>query len=367
VSKKKVSCANRAIVYPISHALQMQSSWFGFPRASAAQSHFSENLARNYRCLPHSNLPAVHIATSSDSGDVLRPMGACPMVGGDSAPLRHFDLAVKLRTSGRSKCTWDGCEQTSPGDEELRAHLDDHSSDALAHWTLGSKCTWQGCKSKAVFKALSLFKHHLLNIHTNPLLCTQPRCSYKKPFKNKHELERHNSTQHSVERRWECPYDSCPSESRTFARKDKWLKHIRETQHENDAFCPFYHCSLIAARSGKSFESRKEIGEHFSDYHAGRAVDGYGCGLGSCENSGRRDRWDLFGLWEHLCEQHNIYHSTIDLENELTTDHIYRLQHVPSRNLNKWVHCKICASQTGYQTPLDATTSSFPSSPTASF
>jgi hypothetical protein len=291
------------------------------------------------------------------------------MVGEGSAPLQHFDRAAKLRTSsGRSKCTWDGCEQISQGDEELRAHLDDHSNDCLAHWTPGSKCTWQGCKSKAAFKALSLFKHHLLNIHTNPLLCTQPRCSYKKPFKNKHELERHNSTQHSVERRWECPYDSCPSESRTFARKDKWLQHIRETQHENDAFCPFYHCSHKAAQSSKSFESRKEIGKHFSNYHAGRAVDGYGCGLGSCENSGRRDRWDLFGFQKHLSGQHNISFGWFDLETYFkATDHIFRLWHIPSWNLNKWVDCKICTSQTGYQTPLDATTSSFPSSATASF
>jgi hypothetical protein len=268
--------------------------------------------------------------------------------------VQQLDIDVQFKTpSGRSDCTWAGCQQTADKYDELKAHLESHSLEAQVLWTLGSKCTWQGCKSKAVFKSIAQMKQHLTNIHSDPLMCTQPRCPYRKPFKNQHDLERHTSTKHSVERKWECPYDTCSSEIRTFVRKDKWLKHIREVQHENDAFCPFYHCSLIADQSGKGFESRKEIGNHFSQAHAGKDDGAFECALGSCEKISSHDRWNISGLERHLAQEHNIFIFSYQLDQiRKGTDGIFRLQHVPQSELHKWVDCKICASQT--DSPVNA-------------
>jgi hypothetical protein len=254
------------------------------------------------------------------------------------------------------KCGWNGCQKPHPNDD-LGAHLETHSRDALARWVPRSTCTWQDCKSKAKFKTARQLNIHLENIHTKPLLCTRSRCTHKRPFRNKHELERHNSSKHSAERPWECPFDYCPSETRAFARKDKLLKHIREVQHENDAFCPHIHCRFSTIRTWKGFEDRKEIGTHFNLYHAVRDVDGYGCALWSCGETGKRDRWDLSWLRAHLQYRHIIVLDRDYLETSLKgTDHIFRSQQVPFGFYNKWIDCKICASQT-LQTPLDNTTS----------
>lgn len=150
--------------------------------------------------------------------------------------------------------------------------------------------------------------------------------------------------QHLDERKWECLYDTCSSDIRTFVRKDKWLKHIREVQHENDAFCPFYHCSLIAAHSGKGFKSRKEIGNHFSEIHAGKDDDAYGCALGSCEKTSSHDRWSFWGRRIHLSGEHNLFFVGTEKDTLKGTDGIFRHQDLLPYDLDKWVDCKICTS-----------------------
>jgi hypothetical protein len=279
--------------------------------------------------------------------------------------LQQLDIDVQSKTSsGQSNCTWVGCQQTADKHDELKAHLESHSFEARALWTPGSKCTWQGCKSKAVFKSISQMKQHLTNIHSDPLMCTQSRCPYRKPFKNRHDLERHTSTKHSAERKWECPYESCQSEIRFFARKDKWLKHIREVQHENDAFCPFYHCSLMAAQSGQGFESRKEIGKHFSDKHAGKDDDAFSCALGSCGKTPAHDRWNFETLRRHLVDAHKTGWIFFSLESILqATGGIFRLQHLSQYQFHKdvgWVDCKICALRTDSPANTNPPPSSFP-------
>ena len=325
MSKKKVSCANRAI--------KRCQCTVPIPLLG----NFNKDLLA-----PHSFEPSL--------GGICAPSHKMHVNGVTIEPprrLQQLDIDVQSKTySGRSNCTWAGCQQTADKHDELKAHLESHSLEAQVLWTLGSKCTWQGCKSKAVFKSISQMKQHLTNIHSDPLMCTQHRCPYRKPFKNHHDLDRHTSTKHSVERKWECPYDTCSSEIRTFVRKDKWLKHIREVQHENDAFCPFYHCSLIADQSVKGFQSRKEIGKHFSETHAGNGNGAFECALGSCEQISSHDRWNIFGLQSHLGQEHNIFHFSYELE-EITkdTDGIFRLQHLRPYDLIKWVDCKICATQ----------------------
>jgi hypothetical protein len=181
----------------------------------------------------------------------------------------------------KSQCTWSGCGE-SVTSQALTDHLSTHALDVLKVLAYPSRCLWQGCKSKASFKTKTSYKDHLTNIHTHPLTCTEYRCSYKKPFRNDGDLGRHKNTVHSSQRKYECPYDSCNAEITNFARRDKWLKHIRETQHFQDAFCPFHHCQLEFGVDSKGFTSRQAISTHFSRYHAENRTACYDCGLGSC-------------------------------------------------------------------------------------
>jgi hypothetical protein len=203
-------------------------------------------------------------------------------------------------------CTWDGCEFSFPSPEDLTNHLIEHSQEVLARWVRHSGCIWKGCKSKAIFKTTLAYGHHLRNIHSHPLVCNAPRCPHKKPFRNDADLDRHNRTAHLKEEKYECPYGSCAAETRTFARKDKWLKHIRETQHQNDAFCPFFHCSLKQRKTLEGFEDRNEIGEHFALHHSGDRESRYECGLGSCGGDLKHDFWSIEGLYGHLRHDHEF-------------------------------------------------------------
>lgn len=193
---------------------------------------------------------------------------------------------------------------------ELAAHLEIHASHASALWKPSSTCTWQGCSSKAVFKTPGSYSIHLKNLHTHPLVCTTPGCSYKKPFRNEQDRERHNVTAHLKALKFICPYDSCEAEVRSFARKDKWLKHIRETEHQNDAFCPFSHCAALQQDATKGgFTTRTEISKHFSVYHTGNREDGYQCALESCGKYSSPHCWNRAGLAKHLESHHGIGNS----------------------------------------------------------
>lgn len=233
------------------------------------------------------------------------------------------------------ECTFGGCEFISRSQDELNEHLQAHSTDSLAQWTRGSRCSWGGCTSKAVFKTKRLYQEHLRNIHTTPLLCTQPRCSYKKPFRNEDDLGRHEATKHSAQRNWECPYSSCSSEKKTFARRDKWLKHIRETQHENDAFCPFYHCHQEASGG---FSCRREIVSHFDWMHATNKSEARSCALGSCGKSGGIESWSVSGLRMHLLVQHGVpaYYLPLHFRGRFGTEHVQAGV--------IWTDCKLCVT-----------------------
>jgi hypothetical protein len=275
---------------------------------------------------------------------------------GTEGPIDHSQQSTlgagipNLKKHSRSdNCTWVGCQQTSLPDDSVKAHLECHSFDVVARWTRGSKCRWQGCKSQAVFKTPSQIKEHLTNIHTEPLLCDQPGCLYKKPFRNMTDLSRHKSTKHYAEPKWECPYPSCSSEPRIFVRKDKLFKHLQDTYHENDGYCPLPHCILKEIQHNGMPRTHKNICEHTAEYHAGKNVDGYGCSLGSCGKTGYLDRWSLYGLDMHLICQHKIFSFDQRKLKELLelADHVFTLEQLSSRpDLHeKWVDCDICASQ----------------------
>lgn len=203
-------------------------------------------------------------------------------------------------------CSWLGCEFQEQSDEHLTAHLDLHASNALKLWRHLARCSWSGCSSKATFKNVKSYQQHLTNIHTRPLVCDVSACLHKKPFRNVADLSRHKITIHSESQPYACPYDDCEAEIRTFARKDKLLKHIREVQHNNDAFCPFPHCSESQLSDPVAFQTREEIITHFSRNHEALRGNAYECRLGSCSSTDAKGQWVFSGLWPHLQECHGL-------------------------------------------------------------
>jgi len=201
------------------------------------------------------------------------------------------------------ECSWDSCNEANPS----RDHLELHAITARTKWIPNSKCTWEGCLSKALFANLTKYNHHLMNIHTEPLVCTSRGCSYKKPFRNQHDLRRHQITAHAASTKvFECPYPDCEQQTKTFPRKDKWLQHIREVQHPNDALCPYFHCSLVHGDKFGGFKDREAICRHFSHVHSAFQGEEMQCGLASCGEEGRGDFWNISGLESHLSLHHGL-------------------------------------------------------------
>ena len=202
-------------------------------------------------------------------------------------------------------CTWDGCPYGSSSEATLPVHLKQHASSVLRQWSQHSTCMWQGCKSKASFKDERLYKLHLQNIHINPLVCPILKCHHKRPFRDYADLFRHRSTAHSVLRPYVCPFENCPEEVSTFARKDKWVKHIREIPHEGDKFCPYYHCTEQATLSA-GFQTREEISKHFAKLHSNYESSQILCALGACAFNPESERWTSSGLQDHLKRFHGM-------------------------------------------------------------
>lgn len=201
------------------------------------------------------------------------------------------------------ECSWESCDESNTSQD----HLEIHAINARNKWSPNSKCTWEGCLSKALFAKLTKYNHHLMNIHTEPLICSSRGCSYKKPFRNQNDLDRHWITAHAASTQvFECPYKSCEQPNRTFVRKDKWLQHIREVRHLDDAFCPYFHCSLVRDGVSGGFNDRKAISRHFSNVHDAFQGKGMQCGLASCGKEDRGDFWAERGLESHLDLQHGI-------------------------------------------------------------
>lgn len=251
-------------------------------------------------------------------------------------------------------CSWLGCEFQALPSEYLTTHLDVHASDALKLWRHPSRCLWQGCSSKAVLKTLKSYQQHLINIHTRPLVCDVSGCLYKKPFRDVADLSRHKVTIHFEDQQYACPYDDCEAEIRTFARKDKVLKHIREVQHINDAFCPFSHCERAQLRGTVPFQTRKEISGHFSESHQMLQDGGYECDLGSCSNTDAKGQWTVEGLQNHLSMCHGVYYpwspsyimKDAGQKIFLLEDLKEAQRKLPTCNFFSWHDCTICAPST---------------------
>lgn len=221
-----------------------------------------------------------------------------------ASPSQPFGLASPV-------CTWGGCEQELFTGMEL--HLENHKNDVLLQWTAGTRCSWNGCHSRAKFRSMASYRRHLKNIHTNPLTCPEPNCQYKKPFRNESDLERHRYT-HSEIRPYLCPFRSCTATIGSFARKDKWQKHIFETEHDGDMFCHYKHCPQRQSTGFLGFTTREEVVSHFVSNHgsyydsrSGAGVAPYRCDVGDCMLSAQVEHWTEDRLVAHLKDDHNVH------------------------------------------------------------
>ena len=221
-------------------------------------------------------------------------------------------MSLKKRNSanegGRNEVVKAQCQQFMASAEELTTGLNNDPELLQQQWIPGTRCLWEGCTSKATFSNLAKFKAHLKNIHTEPLLCQIPRCSHKKPFRHPGDLERHVATIHHRDvRPYICPFENCNSEVKSFARKDKLLKHIRDTEHSGHMFCVFPHCVDYHPERFAGFKTRQEIVAHFKKRHSAVALEHSPpykwprrCALGHCALSSRSERWSTSELAEHL-------------------------------------------------------------------
>lgn len=170
----------------------------------------------------------------------------------------------------------------------------------LRAWSVGDKCTWPKCSSRAVFKSEPLLYKHVVNVHTDPLVCSVPECTYQKPFSRRSDLRRHEQSAHSAERRFICQAPFCDAQIKEFARKDHLTKHMRE-RHDN-YFCPLNHCPR---GTKESFAKPENVAKHIATEHGV-----YECALYACAQS-PSSRFSKHSLQAHLRNHHHVdYHST---------------------------------------------------------
>jgi hypothetical protein len=130
------------------------------------------------------------------------------------------------------------------------------------------------------------------------------------------------------------------------------LKHIRETEHENDALCPYHHCRSTQSATSKQFVTRKEISKHFGGHstHAESRESGYQCGLGSCGNNLLPESWSVDSLEDHLGTHHGIKGSYAHWNLRESGTRVLMVDHLHHENSmlsykGPWHDCTVCAPQ----------------------
>jgi hypothetical protein len=207
----------------------------------------------------------------------------------------------------------------------------------LSQWSGATKCPWLKCSSRATFKTPSSLRTHICNIHVNPLTCTEPQCSYKRPFGKQHELRRHISTAHETIRNHKCPIATCEASITGFARKDKLMKHLRE-EHEN-LKCLYNHCSAVVP------DTQQEL--HISESHGD-----YECAVGGCEK-GDASCFSLENLGRHLRSAHCMTYDPAGRLSRIAKGHDRTVKIGHLRNLKELPNCATCSlsQSTEYFTP----------------
>jgi hypothetical protein len=305
---------------------------------------------KHYNLVPWSG----KVATQSYSNN--SPDQVTSRLENSKAEARDLNRAVEARAA--KCCTWKDCPTALPftNNEGLERHLESHVEDVIQNPSGDGGCTWSGCHSKAKFK-LSALKLHLENVHVKPLVCGRPGCSFKRPFRNRSDLERHVHTKHSQTGVFRCPYKECRSSTKTFKRKDKWLEHVEAAQHQLDNFCPVQHCEKEARGGFESFQNPKEVVKHMFREHgeASDDVRDFICAIGGCE-LGDPPFLTKGQLMSHLKLHHSFVKElaqfVVDTV-ETTEDHQLHLAHLSS-DIN-WAEncvesCSLCSPS--YHLPL---------------
>ncbi|PMD31388.1 hypothetical protein L207DRAFT_195416 [Hyaloscypha variabilis F] len=245
-------------------------------------------------------------------------------------------------------CTWKDCPSTFPflSDADLEHHLEGHAQDVVRRWSGATECPWSGCPSRERFKLLSPLKIHLQNVHVNPLLCVRQNCSFKRPFRNHRDLQRHIETKHAQTGDFRCPYKECETSIVTFRRKDKWLKHVQDVQHQLDNFCPVQHCEKEARRKHfAGFENQKGVMNHMFNEHTGTRLDArdFSCALGSCKY-GDPPYLTKDQLARHLVEDHSLKEKkSQDIVDAVEDSGSHQLNMQLLRNWKPSFDCRLCA------------------------
>jgi hypothetical protein len=293
----------------------------------------------HYNLVPWSGKVATQAYSNNSTEQITSRLEA------SKAKVRDLDLAIEARAA--KCCTWKDCPTTLPftNNADLEHHLEGHAGEVIQRWPGDGSCTWGGCHSKAKFK-LSALKHHLQNVHVKPLICVQPGCSFKRPFRSIRDLERHVHTKHSQTGVFRCPYKECRSSTRTFKRKDKWLDHVEDAQHQLDEFCPVQDCTANLPR-------RKWTVTHMFDEHGGTSdeVRDFSCAIGGCK-TGDPPFLTKAQLLGHLKFHHGfnqgLAQQVVDSVGA-TEDHELQLTHLGDFDLSlhaTWsISCTICSPQ----------------------
>jgi hypothetical protein len=265
----------------------------------------------------------------------------------DSTRVAAQDLRRIEEARAAKCCTWKDCSLTLPfsDDATLKTHLECHAQDVIQRWSGESGCKWSGCASKEIFKRLSSLKLHLENVHVKPLLCARLGCSFKRPFRNLSDLQRHVKSKHSHTGVVRCPYKECMSSTRTFVRKDKWLQHVQDAEHQLDNFCPVRHCEKEVRGRFGGFKDPKEVIKHMFNEHAGTSAEvrDFSCAIGGCEAGGppflTKDQ-----LRRHLQVDHSLmWHAATEVIDAVEATEIHQVQAQLVPTGIKFAPCELCS------------------------
>jgi hypothetical protein len=148
-------------------------------------------------------------------------------------------------------------------DESDRRNLQSDRANFEALWTGPMHCFLEGCRSKYVFPTPHSFYSHIKNVHEKAVFCSEPDCTFGKPFANNTDLKRHCDTKHKCKKPFKCEKQNCLRKVKAWARKDKFNLHNKK-YHSN---CRCFFCSETP-RHQRWFDTTSELFAHTISDHA---------------------------------------------------------------------------------------------------
>jgi len=130
-----------------------------------------------------------------------------------------------------------------------------------------------------------------------------------------------------------------------FKRKDKWLKHVQDAQHQLDNFCPVQHCEREARNKRfYPFGTPKEALNHMFDEHVGRSLEvhDFSCAIGGCEH-GDPPYLTKDQLAKHLVEDHRFHEGAQDVVDAVETTEPRQLNEQLVPRGIRYLPCRICS------------------------